>query len=238
MARTSHGIASDLVHNEIVVPNPFAQAILFFRADAQGNEKPLRIIQGPKTLIGGGMDLDQVEVDPIHNEVYTTQRTSEAVLVFPREASGDVAPVRVLSGPKTQMRHPRRLTVDPVNDLMAVVSDQGILLFKRTDSGDVAPHCVISGPKTGLPNPARRGLARRGLAKALLYPDAKKIIFSGPGESGNFTGIWNYGDCGDVPPLYRFEEGAAAFDLIPEEKQIVMRGSGNSLKFFRMPEAF
>jgi len=44
-----HGIVFDEVHDEIAVTNPFAQAILFFPADASGEATPLRIIQGPKT---------------------------------------------------------------------------------------------------------------------------------------------------------------------------------------------
>ncbi len=230
----------DTVNDEIVAPNPFAHAILFFRAEAEGDEKPLRIIQGPKTLMGGSMDSDNIEVNPIHNEVYLTQRTSNSVLVFDRRANGDVAPIRIIHGPKTQLRYPRRVTVDPVNNLLAVVGGEEILIFNRTDDGDVAPHCIISGPKTGLP---RLDLSQN--SKAMLNPEAKKIIFSGgrrrvprgQERAKPFTAIWNYGDCGDVPPLYRMDEGSASFDLIYEEKEIIMTGN-DTIRVFYMPEAF
>ncbi len=205
-----------------------------------GEEKPLRVIQGPKTLMGGGMDTDNVEIDPIHNEVYTTQRSSDSILAFSSRANGDVAPIRILHGPKTQLRYPRRVTVDPINNLLAVISAQGILIFNRTDNGDVAPHCIISGPKTGLP---RLDVAQG--SKVMLNPDAKKIIFGGgrrrvpKGQERPkpFTAIWNYGDCGNVPHLYKMEGGSASFALIPEDKEIIMTGS-DTIRVFYMPEAF
>ncbi|MBI3939640.1 MAG: hypothetical protein HY315_02290 [Acidobacteria bacterium] len=226
-------MAVDPIHDEIVVPNTFAQAILFFRADAGGNEKPLRVIQGPKTMISGGAsDTDNVAVDPIHDEVYVTQKTSDSVLVFDRRANGDVAPIRIIHGPKTRLRFPNRVSVDPVNNVLAVGAGSGVLLFNRIDNGDVAPHCVIHGPKTGLPqfwtNPG----------KVVLNPEAKKLIASGR--------IWKYGDCGDVPPLYELD-GFGVEDLIPDEKAIIdLGGDGDigpgkgedSMQIYSLPEAF
>ena len=48
-ARTNHQLAIDSVHDEIVAPNPFAQAILFFRGGANGEEAPVRTLQGART---------------------------------------------------------------------------------------------------------------------------------------------------------------------------------------------
>ena len=241
MARTTHELAVDTVNDEIVVPNPFAQALLFFRAGAEGDEKPLRMIQGPKTIFGGSMDTDNVSIDTVNRELYVTQEGSDSILVFSSRAAGDVAPIRMLHGPKTEMRFPRRVTVDPVNNLMAVVASKGILIFNRTDQGDAAPRCVISGPKTGL-----GGGEGFTLSKALLYPPAKKIIFGGgarrvpkgePGRQRAFTAIWNYGDCGDVAPVYRLEDGSGVFDINPKTQEIIMSGS-RGIRFYHMPEAF
>ncbi len=236
-ARTAHEVAVDTVHNEIVVPNPFAQAILFYRDDAGGDEKPLRIIQGPKTLLGGSMDTDNIALDTVHDEVYTTQESSDTVLVFPSRASGDVAPLRVLHGPKTELRFPRRVAVDPVNNLMAVVASKGILFFDRSANGDVSPSCVIAGPNTGL-----GGMEGMGLSKVILNASAKKIIFGGGSrrvqrgqqKEKSFMAVWKYGDCGDVPPLYKMKQGSGRFDLNTKTKEIIMSG-GNVIS---MPEAF
>ena len=72
-----HDIRYDAVHDEIVVPVPYAQAILTFRGGADGQEGPIRIIQGMKTgEIGSRLD-----VDPVHNEIFTYRDNS--IEVYP-----------------------------------------------------------------------------------------------------------------------------------------------------------
>jgi len=48
LGRTIRGLAYDPVHDEIVVPNALADAILVFRGDAIGAVAPIRIIQGSR----------------------------------------------------------------------------------------------------------------------------------------------------------------------------------------------
>src|SRR5438132_13597059 len=93
---------------------------------------------------------DNVALAPLHHEAYVAQLVNDAILVFRSDVGGDVAPVRVIHGPKTKLDRPVRVSVDPVNNLMAVTTIQGVLFFNRTDEGDVAPKWTISGPKTGL----------------------------------------------------------------------------------------
>ena len=115
LARTSHSIAFDAVNDEILVPNPFAQAILFFRGGANGDEGPLRIIQGPKTRL---QEPDELALDNLHDEIIVPTR--HAILVFPRDGQGDVAPLRIISGPKTMLHAARGIAVDPINHIIAV----------------------------------------------------------------------------------------------------------------------
>ena len=61
-----HGIRYDAIHDEIVVPNQFGQAILVFAGDSNGEQPPIRIIQGPLTQLH---DPDRVDIDPINNEI-------------------------------------------------------------------------------------------------------------------------------------------------------------------------
>ena len=56
-----HDIRYDAVNDEFLVTNPFAQAILVFRGGAEGNEPPIRIIQGSNTQLRG---VDRLDVDP------------------------------------------------------------------------------------------------------------------------------------------------------------------------------
>ncbi|MBI3940825.1 MAG: hypothetical protein HY315_08320 [Acidobacteria bacterium] len=237
-------MAVDPIHDEIVVPNPFAQAILFFRADAGGDEAPLRIIQGPKTLLVGSLDVDNLEVSPANDEVYVAQRSADAIMAFDRRANGDVAPLRIIHGPKTQLRYPHRVQVNEAKDSLIVTSGQGILIFDRTANGDVAPKCVISGPNTGIPE----GLGMETtISKAMSNPAGTKIIFSGGNvrewaveqrgrqHQRSFAAIWNWGDCGDVPPLYRMDFSVE--DFIPETQEVVANPQ-DSLVFHHLPEAY
>src|SRR3990172_5024819 len=91
LSRTMHDIRYNEVRDEIYVGNPFAQAILTFRGGANGQEAPIRIIQGSKTMLDTPSTL---EVDTINNEILVPQ--DDEVLVFPLTANGDVAPIRVV----------------------------------------------------------------------------------------------------------------------------------------------
>src|SRR5262249_45747107 len=130
LARTSHAVAFDEKNDEIVVPNPFAEAVLFFRGNASGDEAPIRTIQGPKTLL---QDNDELTIDSVNGEVIVPTR--QAILVFSRLANGDVAPLRIIGGPKTKINKARGIVVDPVNNIIAIGNrdPQGILIFNRTD---------------------------------------------------------------------------------------------------------
>ena len=195
MARTSHEIAFDEVNDEIFIPNPFAQAILVFRGGANGNEAPIRIIQGPNTKL---RSVSQLALDTKNNEIIVPQ--SDALLVFPRDGNGDVPPLRVITGPKTGLATQRGIAVDPINDIIAVGNRRpnAILLFNRTDEGDVAPRAIISGPNTGIHDTKGFWVVpeRQELIAPIEAPEAQDGRILGT----SFIGIWNYSDSGDVPP--------------------------------------
>ena len=178
-----------------MVPNPFAEAVLFFRGSASGDEAPIRAIQGPRTLL---QDNDELTLDSVHGEVIVPTR--QAILVFSRLSNGDAAPLRILGGPKTRINRARGIAVDPINNIIAIGNrdPQGILIFNRTDQGDVAPRRIITGPKTGIyatkgftVNPARRELIATVEARGVQ-------VNRNLGES--FVGVWNYTDNGDIAP--------------------------------------
>src|SRR5262245_7201434 len=94
MGRTMHGLGYDEIHDEIVVPQQFAQAILTFAGDANGEAAPIRVIQGSKTRLEAP---DRVTVDPVNNEIYAPE--GRVLLVYDRAANGNVAPKRTIEGP-------------------------------------------------------------------------------------------------------------------------------------------
>jgi hypothetical protein len=238
-ARTSHEIAVDTIHDEFAVPNPFAESFLFFRGGTNGNEDPIRIIQGPKTLLRYP---DNLALDATHRELFTAQVLTDSVLAFRSDVGGDQGPVRILRGPKTKLDLPIHVGVDPVNNLLAVNTNNGILIFNRTDNGDVAPRWILnSGAKTGL------GL-RAHTRTVLLYPEGKKIITGGAfrvgGSNHTFIGIWKYGDNGDVAPWAVLNStpltkmrNAGHLGINPKDKELLVAGDGKLL-IYRIPEIF
>jgi hypothetical protein len=248
-----HDIRYDAVHDEIVVPVPYAQAILTFRGSADGQEAPIRIIQGPKTGVIGS----RLDVDPIHNEIISY--TNNSVTVYPREANGDVAPIRVIKGPDTQLKAPYGIAVDPVNDVIVIglnsnfgsreplinpdsLEKGGILIFNRTDNGNVKPRSVIRGPKSGIIR----------INQMQMYPQRKFIVAAMPGviddmePEGAYLGVWSIDDNGDVPPRYKIPVGNVTklkkpFGVVlnPKQKEVIISDMRNQgVLVFSVPEIF
>jgi len=131
LSRTMHDIRYNPVSDEIIVPNPFAGAILTFRGGANGQEAPIRVIQGPHTQLGGPQRLD---IDVVHKELFVPG--GGGILVYQLDANGDVPPKRILRGPDTQIGG-NSLAVDPINNVLVVTGrDDSILVFDREASGN------------------------------------------------------------------------------------------------------
>ena len=143
LSRTTHGIAYDATHDEIIAPNPLAAAVVIFRGGATGEEAPVRTIQGARS---GLSRPETVAVDEKNNEIFVGDPGDRRVLVYERTADGDAKPVRTIQGDKTKLLQVVGIAVDPVRDLLVVSTYSrlpggvtGLLIFKRTDSGNVEP---------------------------------------------------------------------------------------------------
>jgi hypothetical protein len=246
LTRTMHDLAYDPIHDEIVVTSPFAQAILTFRGGANGEEPPMRVIQGPHTRIVEDRALDRVTIDPVNNEIYVITSASN-ILVFPREANGDVAPIRVIGGPDVPIGSRPGMRVDPIRNLLVVGAGQrgggqgGVLIFDRLATGNARPRAVIPGPRTG--------------DQFALYPPAGLIITH---NSGTIEG-WSIDeglklfenakadDKPDFRPRWRitgqlaesYRGGGSGIALNPAQKEILTAsGPRNTIWTFSVPEAF
>ena len=143
LARTQHSIFHDHIHDELVLPQPWAGAILTFRGDANGEVAPIRIIRGSKT----GLALaSTMAVDPVHNEYFVPVGQDRDVLhVFDRMAEGDVEPIRVLNG--AGGGYP---SVDYEHDLILTERDGEVLIFNRTEVLlGIRAECPSSVPSEG-----------------------------------------------------------------------------------------
>ena len=230
LGRTMHDLSYDAIHDEIVVSSPFAQAILTFRGGADGEEAPLRIIQGPRTQIVSERGLDKVTIDPINEEIFIATSLDQ-ILVFEREANGDVAPIRVLGGPDTRFTGRPTVRVDPANDLLLVSApgrDEGLLIFDRTASGNTPPRAVIPGPSGN----------QFEIYNDLIITHRVDTIYA-----------WSIHDTGeDVLPIWKIpaplgdraettnQRGIA---LDPLHKEVIIgTAAGNQVMVFSVPEIF
>jgi DNA-binding beta-propeller fold protein YncE len=230
-----HDIRYNDVDDEIIVPNPFASALLVFKGGANGQEAPIRIIQGPNTQLNGPQRLD---IDTVHREIFVPG--GGGVLVYPLDGNGDVPPKRVLRGPDVQAGG--SIAVDPINNLMALPGrNRSIAIYDRTASGNTKPLRVIQGPNTQIDR----------INQMQIYPESRLVMIAMPGQQGLmepprvFVGIWSLDDEGDVPPKFTINGDATrlrkpfAIALNPEQKEIYVTDMRlNGVLTFSVPEVF
>ena len=167
-------VTVDEKNDELFVGDPGDRRVLVYKRNADGDAKPLRTIQGPKTKL---LQVVGIGVDPNRDllVVSTYSRLPGGVtglLVFGRTDSGDVAPKRVIAGPKTGITRLRQIALDP---------DTG-RIFVAAINNEYLPPYDIDKPRAGLdpnvdlPSPWNTG-------------------------SEGFVGVWDdEADDGDVPP--------------------------------------
>ena len=245
--RAMHDIEYDEVNDEILIANPFAQAILTYRGGADGEEAPIRVLQGPSTQLA--FPDYGVHVDSVHNELFVVEK--EYILVFPRTANGDVAPIRVIRGPDTGLVNTRGLAVDPIRNLLVVATQGGLKIFNRTDNGNVKPQAVIAGPKTGINESLRslRILPEKGWVIGILRDARGEGVQQQVDENvprrlrpeGGIA-VWSVKDNGDVPPIWLLTNpeaniGGLRVALNPKWNEVIV-GGGLNVKTYSFPEIF
>jgi DNA-binding beta-propeller fold protein YncE len=104
-----------------------------------------------------------------------------SITVYPLDANGDTAPLRIIQGARTQLDWPGAMFVDPDKGEMYVTNSvgQSILVFGAKDRGDVPPRRILKGPRTGLSYPSSLAVdiknqelwvSNLGSASATVYP--------------------------------------------------------------------
>lgn len=167
-----HGIYMDDVNNEIFVANRGSwnmRSNTFYSGKAaselhpgrneppsisvhdlmaQGDAKPLRTIQGPKTRLNWPAG---IEVDLENNELVVANNGGDSVLIFRRTDSGDVEPLRVIRGDRTGIDHPMGVAIDTKNNELWVANfgDHTAVVFDRTARGNATPRRIIRNAPAG-----------------------------------------------------------------------------------------
>lgn len=198
----TYGIAVDETKQEMFLTVQHANSVVVYRKMARGDEKPLREIRGPST---GLEDPHGIAVDPARNLLFVVNYGNAkaagragpgsfqfpSITVYPLDAKGDVEPLRVIEGDKTQLNWPAGMALDARAGLLYVANDGGhsVLAFRVGDEGNVAPQLVIKGPKTNVRNPT-------GVA---VDPEARELWVSS--FSNHAATVFRLGANGDVAPL-------------------------------------
>ena len=196
-----HGIYVDSNRNEIFVTNhghwrrtPIGEGYALF-----GNGK-LALQRGSQSHAGVPESL----------EPSSGKFMPPSITVYSRTATGDVAPLRTIQGPKTQLNVPLGLYLDPAANQLIVANtgDDSVLFFDSNASGDVAPVRILRGKQTEMKEPSGVAVDTKrnelwvtnwGGHAATVYPRMAKgdvaplrIIRSAPKES-SATGLGTTG---------------------------------------------
>ena len=135
-----HGIALDSNRDELFVSNWGTY-----------NERP------PLSEGGGGGNVDRPDYPVGRRRAFPGSGKIDppSITVYPKNAEGDTAPLRVIQGPKTQLDWPTALASHPERGEIFVANDtaDSVIVFRADANGDVAPIRVIKGPRTMVKNP-------------------------------------------------------------------------------------
>jgi hypothetical protein len=236
LGRTMHGIDYDEGRDEIVVPQQFGQAILIFKGSAAGETRPVRVIQGSRTMLTA---LDRLAVDSVNHEIYVPE--GDRVLVFDLLANGNVAPKRVLGGPDTGFTAAGAVAIDTTRNIIVVGAEARsadgrglpeLAIFDRTAAGNTKPKRVITGVKSRLNDTGNIRIYSQG-----------GLVFTT--QQSGYVAVWSLDDDGDVPPRYTVGgpngllQKPRGLDLDPKHNAVIVSDKQlNAVLTYEMPQIF
>ena len=139
----SGGISLDSQHDELYITTEHVNKVSVYRRTAQGDETPLRFIQGPRTQLA---DPYAVYVSNDTNEIWVSNHGNWR-LTQPGEGYAQFG-----DGPLAQVRgsqsHPG--IVEPLAPSTGKFLDPSVTIYPRMANGDVAPLRTIHGSRTRL----------------------------------------------------------------------------------------
>src|SRR5437867_11083544 len=161
------GVALDLKNNEVAVTIEQINKISIYRRLAEGEEKPLRVIQGPDT---GLADPHGIFVDAENNEIFVANHDSYHQAEASQDESTDVQGqlargIATLSVPQNRLQ-PRSSSGKFV--------EPSITVHSRTAQGNAAPLRIVRGAPDGTPAPGignPGGIAYDPMREQILVPN-------------------------------------------------------------------
>jgi len=113
---------------------------------------PLRVIQGPKTLLNWPTS---IAVHPDRGELFVANDTNDTITVYRTTDNGDVTPIRVLKGPRSMIKNPTGVALDLKNNELWVANfgSHSATVFPVDASGDPVPKRIIRSGRLDDPSP-------------------------------------------------------------------------------------
>ncbi len=223
----SFGLAVDEQANELIITGQTENVVAAYPKTAREEDSPSWVLWGDNTLLADphGIALDTKKNIIFVGNFGATQsprplRPGEdplrvaagrgnfapgsgrflpvSITVYDKKARGNAAPLRVITGPRTQLNWPTGMFVDSDREELYVANDGGnsILVFNTDANGNAAPLRVLKGPKTQLYYPSsvfvdvknnELWVANFGNHRATVYPRTAsgdiapvRVIRSGP----------------------------------------------------------
>jgi hypothetical protein len=180
----SFGLAVDEEREELLITAQHEQVLAAYPKTARDNDPPSWVIWGDKTELadphGIAIDTKQrvffvanfgnyftpLQLRPDENPLLAAvtrfnlipgsgRFLPPSINVYSLTARGNVAPVRKIVGPATQLNWPTGLFMDSGRGELYVANDGGksVLVFSATAEGNAAPIRVLKGPRTKLVYP-------------------------------------------------------------------------------------
>lgn len=151
---TFSAVAVDSKRNEVAVQDEnLFQILVYDRMDFTPPQAPMtepkRVIGGLKTKVEFNCGL---YIDPLTGDIYSVSNdTVDTMVVFPRDAEGNVAPARELYTPHGTYG----IAVDEANQelFLTVQHDSAVVVYNKTAEKHEAPIRLLQGDDTGLSDP-------------------------------------------------------------------------------------
>jgi DNA-binding beta-propeller fold protein YncE len=180
------GVALDLKHDEVAVTVEQINKVLVYRRLAQGDEKPLRIIQGTNT---GLADPHGIYVDAENEEIIVANHDSYHEESLSQEQSTTVQ-AELARGNATLSVPIERIQPRASNGKFV---EPSITIYSRTAKDNAAPIRVIRGPKTEISLPMK------------VYVDTVHNELFVANSGSNSILVFNRTANGDVAPIRKIQ---------------------------------
>jgi hypothetical protein len=174
--------------------------ISIYAPGSNGNVTPLGVIHGSATQLGNpfGLTLDSA------GNIYVASRASgsenDSVAVFAAGSTGDVAPIRIIQGDRTELAEPSQVALDSSLNMYVVNhGGESVTVYAAGANGNVAPIRRITGDRTKLNHPF--GVAVDSDGGVYVANEFKQEA----GKNSGSVTVYANGSSGNKAPIRKIE---------------------------------